>query len=174
MNRKIPQKHELKKPSLPPAPVLLKLNKKRSYLIRPLAPTCCLYQDRRWYKRKKYVVFVIYDGQVNYLEFSESIYKSFCERIRIDDAPTFDSHPVLRETRPFDPGDSIHGGEWRVYYSKSHRNWRAEFQGESRLSKHHRKIVHEFLRDNSNPFEIFFRDGPIHPVLRYTEKIIPI
>jgi len=176
MNKKIPQKHEPKKSAITHAPVLLKLNKKQSYIIRPLAPTCRLPERSRvWERRGRYVVYVIHDGQIKYLEFGSTIFKCFQASPKTDDDPYFNDYPVLRDTRPFDPGDSIHGGEWRIYYSKPHRSWKAEFLKKSRLSKHHRKLVHTFLKEDANPFDSFTVDNnAVRPVFKYTEKIIPI
>lgn len=171
MIKKIPSKHEPKKsPSIHDL-TPLRLNQKHVFVVRPIAPTCELptSKEHRW-RKPTYVVFVIHDSQVKYLEFGKGMYESFKTR---------GSDTVPSE---YDPGDTIHGGEWKIFYSKPHREYRAEFLGESRLTKHHRKLVQAFLRDNPNPFEIF-REGEmdscgyggcVRRMFTYTEKVIPV
>jgi len=175
---KIPQKHELKKVASPPALIPLKFSKSKPIIIRPLSPLC-----RKPYKlnaagyqeepRQPYVGFVVHSSQIKYIEFGQTLYDSFLESLRR-------CGWLLSER--YDPGDSVHGGEWEIKWSKIHKSFKAHFLGEKEISKSHRKLIKDFLKYNPQPFHGFnggsnsrwWDNQIVRPALARTENLIPV
>jgi hypothetical protein len=168
MNRKVPSSTREGKKSIQVNQItFLRLNKKKSFQVRFLAPLCrpvfsvvSPFTD--------YCSFVIdrADNKIKMFEFSGSIFeclKSFME-----------SRGYCTEIE--DPGDSIHGGEWEIYWDRVTKQWLARVIRMEELSKKDRKLIHQFVSDVSQPFvkyEHLIKDM-IEPVCDRTENLIPL
>lgn len=170
MNRKVPSPtREGRKSTQVNQITFLRLDKKKSLQVRFLAPLCrpvfsvvSPFTD--------YCSFVIdrADNKIKMFEFNGSIFeclKSFMK-----------SREHYSGTEIEDPGDSIHGGEWEIYWDRIAKQWLARAIRMEELSKKDRKLIHQFISDIAQPFikyEHLIKDM-IEPVCNRTENLVPL